>query len=428
MEEGFLALGEDLDWEKYVIEYFIFETKADPKKAACELAKEHSTALWKRVGRDEDFRPRHGAKVIEVECLETNKEAKFKHPFTQQGEYKTVFAKIAHPWINFGKKIPNLLTAVAGEGVFFSKRINSIKLMDLEFSESYLEGFPGPKFGVEGLRNILNIQERPFITGVVKPNIGLNPKQFAEIAYEGLKGGLDIAKDDEMLADVEYSPLKARTIEMQKAVERAENETGEQKMFLANITDEVDKILEHHDTVTDLGCGSVMLNAMPVGLSAVKMLRNSTEVPIFSHFDFIAPFTRSPSFGLSTKVVTKLQRMAGFDAIIMPGLGERMITPSEEVKANVEECLKPLGDLKPCLPIPGGSDWAGTLPNIYEELGTVDFSLVPGRGVFGHPQGPEAGAKSIRQSWNAIKSGISLEEYSKTHKELREAIEYFGGK
>lgn len=426
MEEGFLAIGADLDWENYIIESFKFETRADPKKAACELAKEHSTALWKRVDRDEDFRPKHGAKVIEVKTLETNQNAKFNHPFTQPGEHKTVFVKIAHPWINFGSKIPNLITAVAGEGVFFSKGINSIKLLDLEFPDNYLKKFPGPKFGVEGLRDLLEVHERPFITGVVKPNIGLSPKDFAEIAYQGLKGGLDIAKDDEMLADVEYSPLEERTIKMQEAVEKAENETGERKVFLANITDEVDRILDLHDLVTDLGCESVMLNAMPVGLSAVRMLRKHTKVPIFSHFDFIAPFSRSPYFGLSTTVVTKLQRLVGFDAIIMPGLGDRMITPPEEVKANVEECLKPLGNIKPCLPIPGGSDWAGTLPNIYQELGTIDFSLVPGRGVFGHPGGPEAGAKSIRQSWEAISKGIPLEEYLKTHKELRQAFESFG--
>ncbi|MFB6089113.1 MAG: RuBisCO large subunit C-terminal-like domain-containing protein [Candidatus Aenigmatarchaeota archaeon] len=428
MKEGFLAIGEELDWKNYIIEHFIFETKVDPSKAACELAKEHSTALWKRVGVDEDFRPEHGAKVLEVNLMDRYKGAKFEHPFTKKGVYNKVYVKIAHPVVNFGYKIPNLLTAVAGEGVFFTKGINSIKLMDLEFPESYLEHFPGPKFGVDGLRDMLDVKDRPFFTGVVKPNIGLNPKQFAEIAYEGLKGGLDIAKDDEMLADVQYSSLKERTIEMQKVVNRAEKETGDRKVFLANITDEVGNILDNHDMVTDLGCEAVMLNAMPVGLSTVKMLREHTEVPIFSHFDFIAPFTRSPYFGLSTAVVTKLQRMVGFDAIIMPGFGDRMITPSDEVRDNVGECLDPLGNLKPCLPIPGGSDWAGTLPGIYKELETVDFSLIPGRGVFGHPGGPKGGAKSVRQSWEAIESDTPLEEYAKDHKELRRALEYFGDK
>ena len=45
---------------------------------------------------------------------------------------------------------------------------------------------------------------------LVKPNIGLPPEAFAELAYQGWLGGLDIAKDDELLGDVAWSPLSAR--------------------------------------------------------------------------------------------------------------------------------------------------------------------------------------------------------------------------
>ena len=85
-----------------------------------------------------------------------------------------------------------------------------------------------------------------------------------------------------------------------------------------------------------------------------------------------------------------------FDVIIMPGFGERMKTPDKEVFLNVQECLKPLGRLKRTLPVPAGSQWAGSAPAIYEKLGTIDFGIVPGRGVFSHPMGPRAGAASRR--------------------------------
>ena len=73
---------------------------------------------------------------------------------------------------------------------------------------------------------------------------------------------------------------------------------------------------------------------------------------------------------------------------------------------NVRACLEPMGAIRPCLPVPGGSDWAGTLEGVHGRLGTVDFGFVPGRGVFGHPMGPAAGAASLRQAWDAIARGV----------------------
>ncbi len=86
-----------------------------------------------------------------------------------------------------------------------------------------------------------------------------------------------------------------------------------------------------------------------------------------------------------------------------------MKTSPSEVLENVRECSVDLCDIKRSLPVPGGSDWAGTLPSIYEKVGSVDFAMVPGRGVFGHPDGAAAGAMSLRQAWNAISSGVSIQ-------------------
>ena len=76
--------------------------------------------------------------------------------------------------------------------------------------------------------------------------------------------------------------------------------------------------------------------------------------------------------------------------------------------------------------MPGGSDWAGTLEKILSRMKTIDFGLIPGRGVFGHPQGPRAGAKSLHQAWEAYLAKTPLEEYARGCPELAAAIETFG--
>jgi ribulose-bisphosphate carboxylase large chain len=421
--KGFFASRESLDMEQYLVLDYYLECVGDIETALAHFCSEQSTAQWKRVDIDEDFRPVHAAKVIGLEVIGELEQLSYPVKHSETGKIHACRVTIAHPHCNFGPKIPNLLTAVCGEGTFFTPGVPVVKLMDIEFPDSYLADFEGPKFGIEGLRSILNAYDRPIFFGVVKPNIGLSPEEFCEIAYQSWLGGLDIAKDDEMLADVTWSSIADRAAHLGQARRKAEAETGEPKIYLANITDEVDSLMEKHDVAVRNGANALLLNALPVGLSAVRMLSNYTQVPLIGHFPFIASFSRMERYGIHSKVMTKLQRLAGLDVVIMPGFGGRMMTPEDEVIENVQECTKPMGHIKPCLPVPGGSDSALTLETVYNKVGNVDFGFVPGRGVFGHPMGPKAGAMSIRQAWEAIKKGSTIESWAESHPELQAMLD-----
>ncbi|MFH0970074.1 MAG: RuBisCO large subunit C-terminal-like domain-containing protein [Candidatus Diapherotrites archaeon] len=423
---GFLSLDASVG-DEYAKFTYLIETPIDPIEASVHLCQEQSTAQWHRVGVKEDFRIQHGAKVLSCKVL-GKKSTPLLAKFLDGKVYTTALVTIAHPIINFGPKIPNLITAAAGEGAFHCPSMNAIKLVNVELPRSFVRQFTGPIFGLKGIRKKLNVYNRPLFTGVVKPNIGLQPGDFAKLAYEAWMGGLDVCKDDEMLADVAYSPIKKRLEYVIHEMHKAEDKTGQPKMYIANITDEVDRLLELHDTVVGMGGNAIMVNTMTLGWSAVRMLAKHTKVPIFSHFDFVAAFSRMPNFGVNSDLITRLTRLSGCDAIIMPGLGKRMMTTEEEVQANVNACLYDMHGLNTSLPIPGGSDWAGSLPLMYKTFNTIDFSMVPGRGVFGHPSGPKAGAESLHQAWEAIEKGVTLELYGKKHPALQEALTFFGAK
>ena len=100
-----------------------------------------------------------------------------------------------------------------------------------------------------------------------------------------------------------------------------------------------------------------------------------------------------------------------------------MKTPDEEVLQCVQACLKPWGHIQPVLPVPAGSQWAASTAVLHDRLKTIDFGIVPGRAVFAHPMGPKGGAASLRQAWDAVAAGQSLEAYAQNHKELQLAIE-----
>lgn len=79
-----------------------------------------------------------------------------------------------------------------------------VKLLDLSFPESFLGQFKGPKFGVNGIRELLGVWDRPLLNNMIKPCTGLDPEETAKLAYEAAVGGVDIIKDDELVADAPH--------------------------------------------------------------------------------------------------------------------------------------------------------------------------------------------------------------------------------
>ena len=419
----FYAESYDIDLEDYILLEYYFETDKNPYEVAAHLCQEQSTAQWKRVDVDEDFRNAFASKIVSVE--QNSRIDLFvdeENPGEEQRAKQGWWVKIAYPHGNFGARIPNLITAFCGEGSFHSYGMKTIKLMDVHFPNSFLDRFEGPQFGVGGIRDMLEVYNRPINLGVIKPNIGLPAEPFADLGYRAWLGGLDIAKDDELLCDTPTNPTEERMALLGDYRKRAEKETGRKKIYLANITDEVDRMEELYEIAVKTGTNAVMINGMTTGLSIVRVLSRHGKLPISSHFDFVAPFTQKRTFGVHLKVLTKLQRLAGYDIQIFQGLGERMHTSEIDVLLAFQACVEPMGHLRPSLPLPGGSQWAGSLASLHDLFKSIDFGIVPGRAVFSHPMGPGAGATALLQGWEAFEHGVTIDEYAKTHEELRQAI------
>ncbi|GAI38097.1 unnamed protein product [marine sediment metagenome] len=67
----------------------------------------------------------------------------------------------------------------------------------------------------------------------------------------------------------------------------------------------------------------------------------------------------------------------------------------------------------------------GHVPYLVKHLGK-DLMVQAGGGVHGNRLGTEAGARAMRQAVDAVMKGISLKEYSKTHIELKTALDQWG--
>jgi ribulose-bisphosphate carboxylase large chain len=368
----------------------------------------------------------HGAKVIGITPLPGRYAQKLPaRAIPGKKRIKAAYITIAYPHINFGPKIPNLLSTIAGE-LFEMNSFTAAKIMDVEFPDSFQKHFAGPRFGIEGCRDILRVYDRPIIGAIIKPCVGLSAGRLAELAEEGFRGGLDFIKDDELLGDTSYNSIKDRVQKVALAMKRAEEFTGEKKMYAFNITDRLDRIRELHDIVVEGGGNCVMINVAAVGIEAMRELAEYARVPIHCHRTFAAVWARSPFIGISFPALTKIFRLCGADQIHCGAVQGKLYESDDEVLSNMRVCMSADIAMKPALPVSSGGQWAGTAPVNFQKIGHCDFIHLSGAGTYTHPDGPAAGAASIRQAWDAVLGGVPLNEHAKGHWELSRALEFFG--
>jgi len=318
-----------------------------------------------------------------------------------------------------------LLSTIAGNDITITYRV---KLLDIRLPESFAKTFKGPKFGILGIREILNVKERPLIVNIIKPCIGIEPRVGAELFYQAALGGVDVVKDDEVLANTTFSPIIARVRAYMEKEKQAFEETGEHTLYAVNITDEVDRVKENACRIIEAGGNCLMLNYLPSGISTMRMLAEdpSIQIPILAHLDMSGSFFGSPNSGVSAPLVLgKLPRLAGGDMVVYPSPYGKFLFLRESYLRVAHLLRVPFYHMKSTFPAPSGGVHAGNLPPVIRDLG-YDCMIGVGGGIHGHNLGTTAGAKSVRQAIDALMNDIPLKEAAKEHKELAAAIDSWG--
>lgn len=407
--------------EDYIIGTYQVRVKTSSvEKLALAIADEQTTGTWIKVANDSDDKRRQfGAKVVAI----------YEVPDAAADYVEDLppmyIIQIAFPMANMGASLPMMLSTVFGN----ISASGMLKWIDVAFPEKYVRQFQGPKFGVEGLRKVLGVYDRPLLNAMIKPNIGWTPEEGAEIFYQAARGGVDIIKDDELMpANESFCPLRERVTKFMEKEKKAFEETGEHTLYAVNITDSIDKIRDNALRAIEYGTNCIMLNAYTAGQAALKMLADDPEinVPILAHVDFVGAYASSTYTGISAPlVVGKLTRLAGGDFQINGHPWGKFPIPYKVFFRSFKFFTQPWWNIKPMMYACSGGTTQLVVKNMVDTLGT-DIILAAGGGVHGHPDGSYAGAKSMRQAIEAAQQGIDLIEYAKTHPELMRMAERLG--
>ena len=400
----------DLDYEPRsddLVCRFYVEPAADMgmEAAASRVASESSNGTWAALRVGEDFTDM-SATAFSIEDHEIG---------------------VAYPAGLFEPgNMPQILSCIAGN-IMGMKAVDRIRLLDCEWPEAIVETFDGPTFGTAVREELFDAGDRPITATVPKPKVGLSTKRHVEVGYEAWTGGIDLLKDDENLTDQAFNTFEDRLTESFAARDRAEEETGEPKSYLINVTADANTMLERTDAVAEQGGEYVMVDVITTGWAAVQSVRERCAelgLAIHAHRAMHAAFDRVPTHGVSMRVLAQVARLCGVDHI-HTGTADLGKLENEDTVGINEWLYSDLYGLNDVLPMASGGLHPGLVPELIDRVGT-NIGIQAGGGIHGHPDGTHAGAKALRAAIDATLAGTDLETYAEDHPELATAIDKWG--
>ncbi|MCI0497698.1 MAG: RuBisCO large subunit C-terminal-like domain-containing protein [Thermoplasmata archaeon] len=393
----------EVDWIEAI---YRIDSDMPLEKAARIIAMEESTGTW-------------------TEVRTTDRDLGFVTATVGDIDERARTASVIYPLDLFEPgNVPQLLSVVAGN-LFGLEQIRKVRLEDVIMPHSYVRRFPGPRYGIEGMRHLVGSERRPHVGTIVKPKVGLTPAETAKVAFSAALGGVDLIKDDETLTDQAFCPMTERIPEVMEVLDKVWEETGRNVSYAVNVTAGPEEVAERADIASKWGANMLMIDVLTSGFTGLLELRRETSLPIHVHRAMHGAITRDPDHGISMKVISRLVRMLGGDQFHVGAITGKMDATAEEVLPLDRILTEKWHGLRPTFPVASGGLHPGCVADEVRHRG-MDIIMQAGGGIHGHPAGTRRGAMAMRQAVEAVTQGRTLEEFAVEHEELRQALEKWG--
>jgi 2,3-diketo-5-methylthiopentyl-1-phosphate enolase len=367
----------------------------DDRDAAASLAaafaEGQTIGTWQPVpGITEAMRERHGGRVVELRPIEAGERVAGEGA---SGQETTWLLAVAFPTVNFGPQFPMLVTTLLGNDPSTSI---SARLVDLDLPDAYARGFPGPAEGPAGWRRISGVSDRPLVLNMIKPCTGYPPDVGAGFVEASARGGVDLIKDDELLADPTFNRVAQRAAAYRACLDRVADETGHRARYIANVTTRVERLTTTARAALDGGADGLMVNALAVGFDGLHTLAEARlGAPILAHTAGIETFTGSPAGGYGHRLLlARLLRLAGADAVLTSTPHAARPLDPIRYRAVLDGSGDSWAGLRPTMPMVGGGLTEDHIADIVAAAGN-DVIIGVGGAIQGHPDGAAAGGRRI---------------------------------
>jgi 2,3-diketo-5-methylthiopentyl-1-phosphate enolase len=402
-------------YQDYVIAtYLVHGHHLNFHKKAQEIAVGLTVGTWTDLpkAKKEQMIPHLGI-VIDVKVLNHKSD-----------ESPKALLMIGYPLVNMNPDIPSILTTVFGK----LSMDGQIKLMDLQLPDSLLSKFPGPRFGIDGVRRMIGVHNRPLLMSIFKQCIGLPLDELEKEYQNQVDGQVDLVKDDEIFFRDDYAPALKRIAAFEKYNQQHQENTGKRVLYAVNLTGPVTQLVEQAKQLSNAGASCLLLNVVPYGFDVLHRISADPDVniPIIAHPAFTGSFYPSPYYGLSAPLLLgKLMRLSGADIVLFPSPYCSVAMPKDEALDLANLLQSPNRIHRPAFPTPSAGIHPGLVPTMIRDFGD-NIIINAGGGIHGHPQGTTAGGRAFTDAIQASISGRTLAEAAENSAELRSAIDKWG--
>ena len=365
------------------------------QEAAEAFATGQTIGTWTPVpGITDEMRAEYGGRVIELRPLMTDQVVA-----GEPVEGSNSLLRVGFPIVNFGPQFPMLITTLLGNDPSTSI---AARLVDIDIPREYVAGFPGPRHGTAGWRRITGVERRPIVINMIKPCTGYPPEVGAQFVEESARGGVDLIKDDELLADPTFARVADRARAYTQTLDRVAEETGHRARYVANVTTRSARLIDTANAALHGGADALMVNGLATGLDAVQALAEADlGVPILVHTAGIETFTTPTAGGYGHRLLLgRLARLAGADAVLSSTPWAPRPLEMSRYEGVLEGCRDHWHALPPTLPMVGGGIRADHIASLVE-VGGADLMIGVGGAIQGHPEGTAAGGRVVMQAVDA---------------------------
>ncbi|MBI3722378.1 2,3-diketo-5-methylthiopentyl-1-phosphate enolase [bacterium] len=390
--------------DAFVARYLVTGVAGDLAKKAEQIA------IGQTAGAFSDLPARHKAavaphlgRVLSVQEAPTGEQALDEASGKLE---RQALIEIAFPAANVGHDLGALLVACFGK----VSMDGAIRWLDVSVPPRWAARAGGPGVGIDGLRSRWGIPEgRPPLMAILKPCLGLSADEIAELFLAAARGGVDIVKDDEVLAGAaqEGDGPSRRVAACRAAAETARVETGKLCRYAVHLPGPVDEIFAKAERLAAEGADCFLVNAFVLGLPLLQALRKMLDgrVALMAHPAFSGAITGSETHGVASPLLLgKLTRIAGADLVLFPSPYGTVSLRKDVALAVARAASGPIPGVARAFPVPSAGIQVANVSEIVSDFGT-DAVVNAGTGIFGFPGGATAGALAFSRAIDAATAG-----------------------
>lgn len=273
-------------------------------------------------------------------------------------------------------QLPQLVNVLFGN----ISLLPGIRLEALELPESLLAAFPGPRFGVAGLRERFGVADRPMLATALKP-MGIPLETLAAMAYDFAAAGIEIIKDDHGLASQPFADFRRRVELCAASIARANTDHGTSAAYFPSLNVPADEVFASARFVRDCGATGMMVLPGLQGYDTARALAADDDLSLMmlAHPALLGTMTSPHNHGIGHGVVFgTLMRLAGADVSVFPNHSGRFSFTPSQCTQIATALSAPLGALNPAFPAPAGGMSVERIPEMVGFYGNDLILLIGG--------------------------------------------------